>query len=524
MLQSVQVLRTGAHTTISGTVLSNAAPETHLVILLTNKKQLTIYTSLLTAAKIGDPVSATGYLNSRGAFQASAAHIVKGGDPSPSPGPSGSPIAPSPTPTSMPTQFPTPGPSGAGTLGKIGLLQVFDYNMTSAQATAAAPKYHFIWGSGTGNQGASARAWQAGNAKLINARYFVQGTDAQELSGHDLAWWQANHPDWIVYDCNRGNQPTHTVAFQPGLPANVPLDITNPEVIKYQVRLAGAAAVRLGNNAIAADQTLFFDYDGGQHQGWFGCGTYALNGNFVRRWGADRAGFPNFDPQWKHDTAAWVRSAKRIITSDAMLAPHRLKLMVNHPAGNLNDPDEQMLLGNVDANLDETGFTSYGGYTRNSGLFKVALDYMEYAQAHGATILEIDKFSGGNAGGGQGGQLSASQLSWTIGTYLMGNEGAAALFVTPGNGYGSEQYHAEYASVDAKMGLPCGRYYSTSSRLYYRKFRGGLVVVNSGGAGTLSANLPQHSYSDLTGRPVTNPLAVPSADAYVLFTGANGCT
>ncbi|MBC5829385.1 MAG: hypothetical protein GIW98_04235 [Candidatus Eremiobacteraeota bacterium] len=521
---SAQALRLGLRTTIHGTILNNAAPQTHVLVLLASKRQLTVYTSLLRAAKIGDPVAATGYLNSKGNFQASTAHILRGTEPTPSPGPSDTPAPPSPAPSGMPTERPTPAPSSAGTLGKIGLLQVFDYNMTSEQATAAAAKYRVVWGSGIGGRGASARAWQAGNAKLINARYFVQGTDVYGLSGHDLVWWQANHPDWIVYDCNRGNQPTHTVAFQPGLPANVPLDITNPEVIKYQVRLAGTAAIQFGNNAIAADQTLFFDYDGGQHQGWFGCGTYASNGGFVRRWGADRAGFPNFDPQWKHDTAAWVRSAKRIIATDPMLASHHLKLMVNHPAGNLNDPDEQTLLGNVDANLDETGFTGYGSYTRTPGLFKVALDYMQYAQAHGTTILLIDKFSGGNQGGGNGGRLSASQLSWTIGTYLMGNEGAAALFVTPGDGYGSEQYHAEYASVDAKMGLPCGAYYSTSTRMYYRKFHGGLVVVNSGGAGTLSAHLPQHSYTDLTGRQVTNPLAIPSADAYVLFTNANGCS
>jgi len=524
-------LRLGRRATIIGAVLSNAAPATHLVIEFASR-QLTIYTSFLKAAKVGDTVSATGYLNSKGSFQASTAHIVKGGPgPTPSPGPTASagPTAsphpsPSPTASGMPTPRPTPTPVGKGTLGKVGLVQVFDYNMSAEQATAAAPRYRYVWGSGDGRNGASARAWQAGNSALVNARYFVQGTDVYGLSKHDVAWWQANHPDWIVYDCNGSNQPTRTVAFQPGLPENVPLDISNPEVIRYQMRLAGAAAVRLGNNAIAVDQTLFFDYDGGQHQGWFGCGTYASDGSFVRRWGAGRGGFPNFDPQWKHDTAAWVATAKRVLRTDSMLASHNLKLMVNHPAGNINDPDEQTVLANVDANLDETGFTSYGSYTKKPGLFKVALDYMEYAQAHGATILEIDKFSGGNSGGGSGGRLSAAQLSWTIGTYLMGNEGDAALFVTHGNGYGSEQYHSEYASVNARMGLPCGSYYSPSGRLYYRKFHGGLVVVNSGGAGNIDATLPPHSYSDLTGRPVTNPLVIPSTDAYVLFTSANGCS
>lgn len=410
------------------------------------------------------------------------------------------------------------------TTARIRLLQVFDYTMSAEQATAAAPRYDVIWGSGIGNKGATARSWQTGNPRLLNARYFVQESDNKPISGHDLPWWQSNHPTWILYDCDTEDRPTHTVAYQPKLNEDVPLDITNPAVIEYQIHSVGNYAIAHGYNAIAADQILFFNNMGNQLPGYFGCGTYDSNDNFVRRYRKNPSGhtFPNRDPQWKHDTAAWVVSARRFLRSDPVLSMHHLKLIVNHPAGKLDDPDERTILGNVDATLDETGFSSYGAYQRAPSLFKTTLDYMEYAQAHRVGMLIIDKFAAPDA-------VTPLELEYSIATYLLGNEGKAYLMVSPSNGYGSEQYHPEYAT---NVGRPCGKYYGGSGydaqnpHLYYRKFSNAIVVVNSGSF-TRPSELAHLSagktYADLGGRPVALPLTVNSADAYVLLT-SNGCS
>ncbi len=407
---------------------------------------------------------------------------------------------------------------------RIRLLQVFDYAMTEQQATAAAPRYDVVWGSGIGRAGATARAWQLGNPRLLNARYFVQESDNTPISGHDLAWWQTNHPTWILYDCDTQDHPTRTVAYQPKLNDDVPLDITNPSVVQYQIRSVGDYAIAHGYNAIAADQVLFFNNMGNQVPGYFGCGTYDANGNFVRRYHMNASGhtFPNRDPQWKHDTAAWVVRAKRLLHTDPVLAPHHLKLIVNHPAGRLDDPDERTILANVDATLDETGFSSYGGYLRSPSLFKTTLDYMEYAQSHGVGMLIIDKFAAPD-------DVTPLQLEYSIATYLIGNEGSAYLMVSPSNGYGSEQYHPEYAT---NVGTPCGKYFGGAGydkqnpNVYYRKFSNAIVVVNSGSftrPSELARLSARKSYLDLTGRPVSLPLAVDSADGYVLLT-TNGCS
>ncbi len=65
-------------TKIQGFVRSNEAlPYRHVVIELAHGRRIAVYTSEVPHAKLGDIVSATGFLNSRGIFQAVSARIVE---------------------------------------------------------------------------------------------------------------------------------------------------------------------------------------------------------------------------------------------------------------------------------------------------------------------------------------------------------------------------------------------------------------------------------------------------------------
>ena len=66
--------------------------------------------------------------------------------------------------------------------------------------------------------------------------------------------------------------------------------------------------------------------------------------------------------------------------------------------------------------------------------------------------------------------------------------------------------------------------------MYYRKFANALVVVNPNATGNgspgpaVSYPLPAgHTYTDIEGRPVSNPLSIAAPDGYVLLT-TNGCS
>jgi hypothetical protein len=472
--------------------------------------------------------------------------------PTPSPGVTPTPhatptpgITPTPLPTSSPTSSPTPLPTTAptpvatyyppdppsiirSTYGRIGLAQIFDYfpatgtQMSSSQIEADASRYDLVWASFP----PSPQLWRQYDPQAPISRYYIPEEDNILISGHDLQWWEQNHPDWILYACESNGTPTHNFAYTPddGF-ADVPLDIHNPSVVQYQLQTLIPYAQQNDYNAIALDEIIFEDVmEGGNPElgqtvqaGEYGCGIWNDNGTFTTVYSG-----PN-DPTWTSDILNWVESAKQAASAAG------LSVIINHPPGDLDDPNEEALMQNVNATVDEAGFSDYGNYTNQdeAALFGATYRYMEWVQKQGVAIVDIDRFAS------DGPTITSDHLEYSIATYLMANEGNADLFALGGNGtgygYGAEQYHPEYAT---QIGPPCSAMYggptysTTSPQIYYRRFENGMVVVNSGSMPVPSedATLPSdHVYQDIEGRPVTNPLVVDSNDAYVLTTNGNGC-
>ena len=399
--------------------------------------------------------------------------------------------------------------------GKISAFQVFDDTgngyITQTAASQDGWRYSAVWGA-RNNIGTS---WLNSNAGLQTAYYNALETDESSTAwgaiGHTLSWWQSNHPDWVLYACTASGAPTTTPAYVPGLATNVPLDVHNPAVIDYQVRLMANYAHELGYHALAIDEATFWQADEGV-SGGYGCGIYQ-NGSFVRRYSGST------DPNWAADVVAWVKEAHKLLTTDATLSTYHLKLIVNHPADQLTT-NEETFLANVDADLDETGYADYGHYQTGSAAdFVMRTNWAAYAQQHGVAVLMNDNW----------GSLSVTTplLEYSIATYLMSNLQAESLFASPGSGYGLEQWHAQYQTA---IGAPCGAYYGGSSydsanpSIYYRRFANAVVVVNGGSGSTAQvAHLPTgHSYTDLLGRAISSPLTIGSNDGYVLLT-SNGC-
>lgn len=94
-----------AYSTIQGIVAVRSV-YTHVVIKLSSGRQVTVYTSQLKSANVGDTVLAMGYFNSKGNFQAASAHVVKTST-RPSPEPS---ARPSPRPSAKPSAQPSAAP------------------------------------------------------------------------------------------------------------------------------------------------------------------------------------------------------------------------------------------------------------------------------------------------------------------------------------------------------------------------------------------------------------------------------
>lgn len=389
--------------------------------------------------------------------------------------------------------------------------------MSTSQIRQDAYRYDFVWGSFPPRP----QTWTASNPQSLVSRYYIASEDNTLVSGNGLAYFQANHPDWILYACDSSGNPTSDYAYTQGDGfADVPLDLHNPAVVQYQLSDPNFGLIHYaltnGYNALALDQIVFTnDMIGGNPNfgqtvkpGEFGCGVNTSTG-FVKEYQSKT------DPRWTADILNFVQVAKQLAFANG------LAVTVNHPTGSVSDPNEQTLLNSIDLSLDEVGFSDYGNYMLSNTLFATTYLWAENIQNHGKALALIDKFANYTT------SLPPSAIEYSLATYLMANEGSLDLYAVgnngPGYGYGAEQYHNEYATM---FGRPCAPMTRDSQNLaiYYRRYEHGLAIVNSGSAQTENATLPAgHVYSDIEGRAITNPLPVSSHDAFALTTNTNGC-
>ncbi len=385
-------------------------------------------------------------------------------------------------------------------------MQVFDYHngyMPSSLVQENGRRFDAVWAS------LSPREWDAAHPGMTVSEYYIMGLDQVAVTHRTLSWWKAKHPDWIFYACTASGAPTHDIAYMPGVAnADMPIDIENSAAVADEVNTMAGYAKAAGYNALAVDQVVFWNiYHGGnaafgqkRNTSEYGCGSWHGN-TFVRRYSSPQ------DPRWTADVIAYTRVAHAILHSRGMV------LLVNHPAGNINSPNEQQLVVNTDELLNETGFSDYGRYTQKLGLMVETLAWSRYAQQHGVAVFTVNKFINIPS------SVTGIPLEYSIATYLLANQGAELLYTGGLHGYGTQQIHPEYS---APIGTPCSDV-GDGPTVFFRRFTGGLVVVTASSSGSFT--LPAgKGYRDLIGRPVSSTLHLGPTSAYVLLAAVKGCS
>ena len=133
----------------------------------------------------------------------------------------------------------------------------FDSALTPEQVNATARDYDYVWGASA----KYVQLWKAHNPGLIASVYIPMTRDFRvchtepEPEGsapfqwsRNLSWWQAHHPDWVVYKADR-----KTPAYQYDDPCCVPLDISNSLVRQFQLNNCTDPAAAAGYDAVAID-------------------------------------------------------------------------------------------------------------------------------------------------------------------------------------------------------------------------------------------------------------------------------
>ena len=380
------------------------------------------------------------------------------------------------------------------TWDNIHIAQVFSYNMGNAQDVSG--YYDFVWGADP----ATVAALRAGNPNIILSYYVSMNRDSgvfgnQDLGPqHGLAYWQALHPDWILYQCDRT-----TPAYEINDP-NIPLDMTNPAVIDWQMQTYAIPASEAGYDALAADNLNLNNAFGA-------CGFYR-NGQWVQRYNGQAD-----DPQWRKDMLYWVTQMQQKLHA----LPHPLALVPNigyfgsrSIANVANDPIFQQILQHVDGVLDESGFTHYGdGYITDTTWLQMVNLIQSVQQQHKPYYI-IDEFSKM--------PVSTGDAQWALASYLMAKDHLADLFYNGTQSYGSDMRHPEY---NAQIGMPTTDMFQ-SQGVYWRLFSNGLALVNpsSSQTYTITLQLPDlhlPAYQDLYGQPIGQTVTLQPHSGLVLL-------
>ncbi len=363
----------------------------------------------------------------------------------------------------------------------VNLFLTFSYNITNPATIAK--YYSFVWGA----QASHVAALHGANPNMLVSYYIPFHRDSGSyahpdlVQQHDLHYWRAFEPDWILYKCDRT-----TPAYEDS--KSMPLDFTNPAMINWQVRTYAVLASLNGYDAIAADNVNMQNTYGA-------CGFYR-HGQWVQRYD----GTAN-DPHWRNDVLNWLTQMQIALHRLA----HPLALIPNLDLSPVlpSDPFAQQILSHIDGILDEGGFTEYGqGYLTDTK-WQQMVHYIQSAQQQKKPYYIIDEVPSINAG----------SIQWNFGTYLLCNEGRAALFISRPQSYGNDTRYPEYT---IPIGEPTNEMYRAQN-VYWRNYSGGLVVVNPSGATSYMVTAPSGNYVDANGKFVSQTFTLLPHSAMILL-------
>jgi Hypothetical glycosyl hydrolase family 15 len=346
----------------------------------------------------------------------------------------------------------------------IHLGLAFDYR--TQDATGVSSNVDYIWGGYFSD-------WDFGFYPSVphTDGYVPFDTDAypQNVPGHSLAWYQANHPDWVVYQCD-GKTPAYY-----GSESNVPLDFSNPQVQAYEFQEA-AQLLEQGASGIGFDDFTFTNYENR-------CGVYT-NGAWTT------LGYPGLNQgnaKLDSDMMDWLRNMRGMLTQ----AFPGKSLTVNMTPSLSGLGNVEQVAPYVDMALDEAGFTDWGQGNISYSDWQTEIDFFDYLNSQGKAF-----FVNAIVPAPDDADVTRSQLNWALANYLLVKGSYSYTYVYAhgadsggGSGYGTFYDRPEY---HASIGAPTSGMYQWQD-VYVRNYSGGLVIVNPPGAQTVTVELNQPS-------------------------------
>jgi len=366
-------------------------------------------------------------------------------------------------------------------------MLIFTHNITNPAAIAK--YYTFVWGAAP----EQVSELRAGNPKIVLSYYFPFHRNNGSFDNRNLGiqqnlnYWQSFHPDWILYKCDRST-PAYYADTHDQSDNRMPLDFTNPAVINWQLQTYAVPASQNGYDAIAADNVDLVNTYGA-------CGVYR-NGQWVQLFNGKQD-----DPKWRNAVLNWLTQMQNALHQLA----HPLYLIPNLAFGSISpsDPFAQQVVSHVDGISDEAGFTHYGDGDITDTNWLQRVQFIESVQQQHKPYFIVNQVP----------SMNNAEILWSLGTYLMCNEGSATIFISLPQDYGSDTRYPQY---NIPIGDPTDEMYKAQN-VYWRDYTGGLVAVNPSSKNSYTVTTSSSNYLDVNEHAVSRTFNLPPHSAMILL-------
>jgi hypothetical protein len=350
------------------------------------------------------------------------------------------------------------------------LFLTFDSGVPIASINGTAVPFvsreKFVWGASPSP--ARLAAWKQAVPKISISYYMPYSRAPSASKGFGLEFWQATHPDWILYQCDQ-----KTVAFWDGETApsgSVPLDFTNPDVIKWQVTNQSVYAQSMGYDAMAFD-----NFGGGSRQGvnsGKACGVILNNGSWAYRFNQSTNAYdPRQQDFFREASVQWIEQASKLM---AAVTP-KLGIVPNNAIGPSGWGRSSLGIRVMDSStgiLSERGFSGWGSGPIEEQELLDEYEWMSLLESKGKSYYSINETPGP-----KGENVSDEWAEWVIGAFLVGSQPRSALWLGAIASYGNWSFTHEGLGVP--IGTPLQKNFSVlPGRALLRNFTGGIAILN----------------------------------------------
>jgi len=391
----------------------------------------------------------------------------------------------------------------------LGFLLYVDAHATQTGVQSNSPNYSFVWNAEnwaddfrtTNSQSSLGNYALSASVDYQDARPDpLLPADGPASRLRTLQWWLyeadgVGHPDWVLYQCD-GVTPAYQYKVPPDTYPNMPLDITNPAVIAWQVHHAGTF-----QSTVTALSVDYFSPANLNHA----CGVYR-NGQWVQLFAGE-----DYDPAFNDALFNWAQEVRRRLA----VQKHPKGLVVNcSPVPGYEDQTIATLAASVDGVLDEYGFTYWDDAFRDIW-WPIKIKRMIEIQNQGGAYYSVNyvpRFP-----------PTKEEVNWILGSYLMAREHSAYIAITeqPTETYlyppwpDLPEYHVD-------VGQPCGAM-TTSQGVYVRDFSKGMALVNPSRLDSFTVALPPGNFTDLGGARVAGNVFLGPLSGQVLLSSQARC-